>query len=223
MTSMIKLLRTLGLLAGLDLAIPESIDLPIAQLEREQRKIRRRARGRRGGRTAEPTEPPRSRGGGATSRGRGFDRRGGDAVGIAHRGGLDRRGRALRDVSVRPGVRAQRHRDRARSGCRCARSPTGSPACRRTRSAVCPDCWPTPCPTAGARRSSTPGWPRRGATSRASTSFSGSATSAPAAWVRWSSSRRTSRASPAAQTSRSTRSCVWPARCSPNARSSSPS
>jgi transcriptional regulator with XRE-family HTH domain len=58
MTSMIKLLRTLELLAGLDLAIPESIDLPIAQLERQQRNIRRRARGRRGGRTAEPVEPP---------------------------------------------------------------------------------------------------------------------------------------------------------------------
>jgi transcriptional regulator with XRE-family HTH domain len=57
MTSMIKLLRTLGLLAGLDLAIPESIDLPIAQLDRQQRNIRRRARGRRGGRAAEPTEP----------------------------------------------------------------------------------------------------------------------------------------------------------------------
>jgi transcriptional regulator with XRE-family HTH domain len=57
MTSMVKLLRTLGLLAGLDLAIPESIDLPIAQLDRQQRNIRRRARGRRGGPTAEPTEP----------------------------------------------------------------------------------------------------------------------------------------------------------------------
>ncbi len=48
MTSMIKLLRALELLAGLDLAIPESIDLPIARLEREQRGRRRRARGRRG-------------------------------------------------------------------------------------------------------------------------------------------------------------------------------
>jgi transcriptional regulator with XRE-family HTH domain len=57
MTSMIKLLRALGLLAALDLAIPESIDLPIARLERQQRKIRRRARGRRGGRTAEHGEP----------------------------------------------------------------------------------------------------------------------------------------------------------------------
>jgi transcriptional regulator with XRE-family HTH domain len=45
MTSMIKLLRALGLLTGLDLAVPESIELPIAHLEREQRKRRRRARG----------------------------------------------------------------------------------------------------------------------------------------------------------------------------------
>ncbi len=48
MTSMVKLLRTLELLEGLDAAIPESIDLPIAQLAREQRGARRRARsGRR--------------------------------------------------------------------------------------------------------------------------------------------------------------------------------
>ena len=58
MTSMIKLLRTLGLLAGLDVAIPESIELPIAQLEREQRKTRRRARGRRGGTPGESAEEP---------------------------------------------------------------------------------------------------------------------------------------------------------------------
>jgi transcriptional regulator with XRE-family HTH domain len=60
MTSMIKLLRVLELLAGLDAAIPESIELPIAQLEREQRRRRRRARGtpgRRRGRPAAPTEP----------------------------------------------------------------------------------------------------------------------------------------------------------------------
>lgn len=50
MTSMIKLLRGLGLLGGLDVAIPESIDLPIAQLERDQRKRRRRASGRGRGR-----------------------------------------------------------------------------------------------------------------------------------------------------------------------------
>jgi transcriptional regulator with XRE-family HTH domain len=61
MTSMIKLLRALELLTGLDVAVPESIDLPIAQLEREQRKTRRRrARGRRGhrGRPAESAEEP---------------------------------------------------------------------------------------------------------------------------------------------------------------------
>jgi len=57
MTSMIKLLRTLGLLDALDVAIPESISLPIAQLEREQRKIRRRASGR-GHRRAESGEQP---------------------------------------------------------------------------------------------------------------------------------------------------------------------
>jgi transcriptional regulator with XRE-family HTH domain len=61
MTSMIKLLRTLGLLSGLDLAVPESIDLPIAQLEREQRKVRRRARGRRGGRPPQSEETPAER------------------------------------------------------------------------------------------------------------------------------------------------------------------
>jgi transcriptional regulator with XRE-family HTH domain len=56
MTSMIKLLRALGLLAGLDHAVPETIHLPIAELEREQRRTRRRARGRRPGRRAEPAE-----------------------------------------------------------------------------------------------------------------------------------------------------------------------
>jgi transcriptional regulator with XRE-family HTH domain len=68
MTSMIKLLRALGLLAGLDVAVPESIDLPIAQLEREQRKRRRRGRGRRRGPRARgpeprPRGPPGRRGG----------------------------------------------------------------------------------------------------------------------------------------------------------------
>jgi transcriptional regulator with XRE-family HTH domain len=58
MTSMVKLLRALGLLAALDAAVPESIDLPIAQLEREQRKIRRRARGSRGDPPAESSERP---------------------------------------------------------------------------------------------------------------------------------------------------------------------
>lgn len=57
MTSMIKLLRTLELLGGLDVAIPESIDLPIAQLERERKGKRQRARGR-GGRLAAEAEKP---------------------------------------------------------------------------------------------------------------------------------------------------------------------
>ena len=55
MTSMIKLLRTLGLLGGLDVAIPESIALPIAQLERERKGRRQRARGR-GGRPTEDAD-----------------------------------------------------------------------------------------------------------------------------------------------------------------------
>ena len=58
MTSMIKVLRALGLLTALDAAIPESIDLPIAQLEREQRKTRRRARASRRGPSVEPAEQP---------------------------------------------------------------------------------------------------------------------------------------------------------------------
>jgi transcriptional regulator with XRE-family HTH domain len=48
MTSLIKLLRALELLGGLDAAVPESIDFPLAKLEREQRETRRRARSRRG-------------------------------------------------------------------------------------------------------------------------------------------------------------------------------
>ena len=61
MTSMIKLLRTLELLGGLDLAIPESIDLPIAQLDRQQRSVRRRATGGRGRRSPERTDPAEER------------------------------------------------------------------------------------------------------------------------------------------------------------------
>src|SRR6202012_4329077 len=56
MTSRVKLLRALKLLGGLDAAIPESIELPIAKLEREQRKLRRRARARR---SREDDPPPR--------------------------------------------------------------------------------------------------------------------------------------------------------------------
>lgn len=44
MTSIVKILRSLELLSGLDAAVPESIELPIARLEREQRGVRRRAR-----------------------------------------------------------------------------------------------------------------------------------------------------------------------------------
>lgn len=57
MTSMVKLLRTLELLGGLDVAVPESIDLPIAQLERQQRATRRRASGR-GGPPVESDDQP---------------------------------------------------------------------------------------------------------------------------------------------------------------------
>lgn len=57
MTSMLKLLRTLGLLEGIDGAIPESVSLPIAQLERERRQTRRRARPR-GEHGAEPADEP---------------------------------------------------------------------------------------------------------------------------------------------------------------------
>jgi transcriptional regulator with XRE-family HTH domain len=57
MTSLIKLLRTLELLGGLDVAIPESVDLPIAQLERAQRRIRGRASGRRHRRTESSEQP----------------------------------------------------------------------------------------------------------------------------------------------------------------------
>lgn len=47
-TSLIRMLRALELLGALDGAIPESITLPIAELEREGRPRRRRASGRRG-------------------------------------------------------------------------------------------------------------------------------------------------------------------------------
>ncbi len=60
MTSMIRLLRALGLLAGLNAALPETIELPIAQLEREQRRTRQRARGRRGAPPAASADEPAS-------------------------------------------------------------------------------------------------------------------------------------------------------------------
>ncbi len=57
MTSMIKLLRTLGLLGSFDAAVPESITLPIAQLERERRRTRQRASGE-GHAAAQSSEQP---------------------------------------------------------------------------------------------------------------------------------------------------------------------
>ena len=46
-SSLIKVLRVLGLLAALDVALPETIELPIAELARAERRVRRRARARR--------------------------------------------------------------------------------------------------------------------------------------------------------------------------------
>jgi transcriptional regulator with XRE-family HTH domain len=58
MSSTVKLLSALELLDGLDAAVPESIELPIARLEREQRsRPRRRARARRAP-TDESSERP---------------------------------------------------------------------------------------------------------------------------------------------------------------------
>jgi DNA-binding XRE family transcriptional regulator len=81
MTSMIKLLRALGLLAALDVAIPESIDLPIAQLESGQ-------------------SPMSSHGGGARSRVRPYDRCGGDVMGNQGGSGFRQSRCSLRDVPV---------------------------------------------------------------------------------------------------------------------------
>jgi transcriptional regulator with XRE-family HTH domain len=45
--SLVKLLRALGLLGGLEAAVPAALELPIAQLERARRPARRRARSHR--------------------------------------------------------------------------------------------------------------------------------------------------------------------------------
>ena len=58
MTSLVKLLRTLGLLEALDAAMPASVEEPIAELERQRAGVRRRARGRRGGSPPQPTKRP---------------------------------------------------------------------------------------------------------------------------------------------------------------------
>jgi transcriptional regulator with XRE-family HTH domain len=58
MTSLVKLLRTLGLLDALDAAVPGAVEEPIAELERQRTGSRRRARGRRGGSPAPPPKRP---------------------------------------------------------------------------------------------------------------------------------------------------------------------
>ncbi|HUN78740.1 MAG TPA: helix-turn-helix domain-containing protein [Solirubrobacteraceae bacterium] len=60
MSSMVRLWRALELLPGLDAAVPESIELPIARLAREQRRTRARATGSRARRPAAgtPEEQP---------------------------------------------------------------------------------------------------------------------------------------------------------------------
>jgi transcriptional regulator with XRE-family HTH domain len=57
--SLVKLMRALGLLQALDAALPEAIELPIVELEREQRRTRQRARGsgRRARRAKTPEQP----------------------------------------------------------------------------------------------------------------------------------------------------------------------
>ncbi|HEX4438085.1 MAG TPA: helix-turn-helix transcriptional regulator [Solirubrobacteraceae bacterium] len=47
-TALVKVLRALGLLGGLDTLLPVAVESPIAELERQRRRGRRRARGRRG-------------------------------------------------------------------------------------------------------------------------------------------------------------------------------
>jgi transcriptional regulator with XRE-family HTH domain len=47
--SLVKVLRTLGLLPALDAAVPETIELPIAELERQRHRQRKRVRHARPG------------------------------------------------------------------------------------------------------------------------------------------------------------------------------
>jgi len=56
--SLIKVLRALELLSALGDAVPESVELPIAELERQQRPTRQRASGRRGARRGRPQGEP---------------------------------------------------------------------------------------------------------------------------------------------------------------------
>lgn len=57
MTSMLRLLRTLDLLGALDATIPETIERPIEQLDRQR--VRKRRRARAGGDTAHDPKPAR--------------------------------------------------------------------------------------------------------------------------------------------------------------------
>jgi transcriptional regulator with XRE-family HTH domain len=57
-TSLVKVLRALDLLAALELAVPSSVELPMAELERAQRHARRRASGARGGGAPDASETP---------------------------------------------------------------------------------------------------------------------------------------------------------------------
>jgi transcriptional regulator with XRE-family HTH domain len=58
MTSMVKLLRALGLLKGLDIAVPEAVELPIQRLER-MRRVGGSRRVRHGRRELPAQEPGR--------------------------------------------------------------------------------------------------------------------------------------------------------------------
>lgn len=57
LTSFAKILRALGLLDELDTAIPETIELPVAELERQRRAIRQRVRHGRSERQAAAEKP----------------------------------------------------------------------------------------------------------------------------------------------------------------------
>ena len=233
MTSMIKLLRTLELLGGLDLAVPESIDLPIAQLEREQRKLRRRASGAVGARSAAPgpgdgEAPPAESGERPWTWG---DEPGAAAMTVA---AVTLWGARIAAVSIEEGARyATFQYDPAfvRSGIEIApvqmalrTQPYSFPGLPRGRVQRSPGAArglpPRPLGDGARQRMAGLAGARR---SRASTSCNGSAMSAPAGSARWSSSRPTSRRRPPARTSRSMRSCGSRARCSRSARSSWPS
>lgn len=56
--SLVKLLRALGRLSALDVALPETVEVPIAELEREHSRTRRRARGRRGRSSSRTADEP---------------------------------------------------------------------------------------------------------------------------------------------------------------------